>query len=204
MDKLPTLGEYLQEQKQLLPTIGEKELRRRYRNLYQRHYQKQRKSHHTITLRLEKSLHKHFLQQQKKHSYTSTNAFLLDCIQAYLTKGYVFPNQQETKALTATLQSINNSLSQQRRKLDSFLRQLQKSSAPDLTYTALESFLKVLELQKSHIQLSTQQVTEFLSTPQLSVLGFAWEDIQDNQEGKLDTLITFLLDHKKTLSDASD
>jgi len=151
------LAQYLKDQKLLHPSVDEKELRRRYRNYYQREYRKHhKKSQHIITLRVEKKVYQSLTKEKKQLKYSSMNAFILACVQAYLAHGYVFPQDENIKAIHKSLQTLANTLIQQRTKVDRIIRDINPKSKPTSSSTTspLVSFLTALELQH---EMSTQK-----------------------------------------------
>jgi len=199
-----TVQEYLKKQKALHPELDEKELRRQHRNYYQREYQKQRKAtQHTITLRVSKKHFKNLEWEKKQLLHTSMNTFLLECIQAYLHNGYVFPKQEETKLIEKNLRAIANTLQQQRRKVDAILKSLQSSPDNEKQRIVFSQFLQALELQKEIIDVCKKDLTSYLTSPLPKDMNITWEEIKDHPE-RLEKLISFLTGHKNSLDHASD
>ena len=201
------LDQYIKEQKLLLPSLDEKELRRRYRNYYQREYRKHhKKSQHIITLRVEKKVYQSLTKEKKQLKYSSMNAFIIDCVQAYLTQEYVFPQDENIKAIHKSLQTLANTLVQQRTKVDRVIRDMNPKNKPSSSSTTspLVSFLTALELQHNLINTLKEDIAKHLFNPLPYDMTISWEEIKTNEENKLDKLITFLTAHKQTLADASD
>lgn len=136
----------------------------------------------------------------KEHNYTSMNKFLLDCIQAYLSQGYVFPNKKDTQDLNKYLRSISNSIAQIAQKIHVYcLRNKSQSNQLDTGIENLTKLLKGIELLQEDVEKIKTATNVFTATPQSKVLEFTWDEIKDNQDNRLDTLITFLTTYRNNL-----
>lgn len=200
MKDFPTLREYLKSKQVFgLEKAELLNLKKEYRKLYFKEYNKRRRKHITYTLRITDKQHKR-LQAEKFHlNYSSLNAFIIETLFAYFDKGYVFPQEESKQQLINELNAIGTNINQVVHKLHMHsLRMYGEKGTLDQSKVNLTRILDGYTLLKEQVDEVHKKIISFIQTPQKALLGMSWNELKQDKQ-KLSTLITHLQEHLNTL-----
>jgi len=200
MKDFPTLREYLKSKQAF--GLRKKEIvciKKEYRKLYFKEYNKRRQKQITYTLRFTQKQHQR-LQAQKFHlKYSSLNKFIIDTLFAYFDKGYVFPQEESKQQLINELNAIGTNINQVVHKLH--IHSLRMNGKNGTLHQSEENLTRILEgykILKEQVDELKKKIIDFIQTPQSSLFGMSWNEVKEDKE-KLSSLISHLQEHLKTL-----
>ena len=200
MKDFPTLREYLKSKQAF--GLGKAELlnlKKEYRKLYFKEYNKRRQKHIAYTLRLTQKQHQRIQAEKFSLKYSSLNTFIIDTLFAYFNKDYVFPQEESKQQLINELNAIGTNINQVVHKLHMHsLRMDGDKGTLDHSEENLTRILDGYTLLKEQVDEVHKKIISFIQKPQQALLGMSWNELKQDKQ-KLTSLISHFQDHLNTL-----
>jgi len=193
MDNFPSLREYLKiNSADHLSKSDITNLRKQYRLLYFKEYNKRRKKNITLTLRLKINEYNKIVKFKEELKYPSLNKCIVETLLAYINQKYVFPQEESKQKLVNEINAIGTNVNQVVHKLHIHsLRVNGTKGTLDTSEQNLERILAGYTLLKELVDELKEKIISYIQTPQTPLFGTSWNEIQDDPQ-KLDILITQL------------
>jgi len=199
MKDFPSLKQYLSNYDlSILNKADIEGLKRNYREAYHKEYNQRRTKKRVITLRMNPMEYKSIKSLSRDYGYKSLSYFIKVVVEKYVALKLVVPHPEKRQDSINAINKIGSNINQTIRRFNREFLRSQNQSAHKSQYEHLYRLLNGYEELQREIA-SLRKVSYVSYEVDFEIIGMQWNEIKNNEDGKLDQLIDYLIKHRKQI-----
>lgn len=198
MKDFPTQRQFIKAHKELSDSSLEM-LKKEYRRLYFKEYNKHRRAVKKVSLRLTQKEYDYFENKRKSYTKKSFNRFVIDTAIAYLENSFIQHDPELIRKLILAVNATGNNINQIVHQIHLILlKSTENTYSADFSMESLYRILEGYEELKKCTEALKQLIVKYTSAPPTEFISLNWDEVKNDKQ-KLKDLIIYLDEHLSTL-----